>query len=293
MFRAILPTGYRCVPIERRRYIGGRRIFGSEDNNRLLEMLAGEQSQKHGVYIGVFEQSILIHDRPTKARNFFASLSAELVALTLAILIPLVEADHLPAFHWKTISVSAPVKPLDQVRVERTSAGPTAGPVLSHRIFVLSTVQTSFLNQSDSGELSIDPPGSVGLGEPSRPGDLELERFIAMPATVRPPHQPATTPTPAAPIRVGGDVQMAKLVKKVIPVYPPLAKNARISGVVHLLGVIAKDGTIQNLQLISGHPLLAHAAIEAVRQWVYQPTLLNGEPVEVTAPIDIKFTLGP
>jgi len=85
---------------------------------------------------------------------------------------------------------------------------------------------------------------------------------------------------------------MAKLVRKVIPEYPPLAKTARVSGVVHLLGVIAKDGTIQNLQVIGGHPLLARAALEAVRQWIYQPTLLNGQPVEVIAPIDVNFTLG-
>jgi protein TonB len=84
---------------------------------------------------------------------------------------------------------------------------------------------------------------------------------------------------------------MAKLVRKVIPQYPPLAKTARISGVVHLVGIVARDGTIQNLQLISGHPLLARAAIDAVKQWVYQPTLLNGEPVEVIAPIDVSFTL--
>jgi protein TonB len=85
---------------------------------------------------------------------------------------------------------------------------------------------------------------------------------------------------------------MAKLMKKVIPEYPPLAKTARISGVVHLLGVIAKDGTIQHLQLISGHPVLARAALEAVTHWIYRPTLLNGQPVEVIAPIDVNFTLG-
>jgi protein TonB len=77
-----------------------------------------------------------------------------------------------------------------------------------------------------------------------------------------------------------------------IPEYPALAKAARISGVVHLIGIIARDGTIRNLQLVSGHPLLAHAAMEAVEQWVYRPTLLNGEPVEVIAPIDVYFTLG-
>jgi periplasmic protein TonB len=127
---------------------------------------------------------------------------------------------------------------------------------------------------------------------PSRSAGIEIEILVATPAVARPPHPPTVPTAPAGPIRVGGDVQMAKLLRKIIPEYPPLAKTARVSGVVRLLGVIAKDGTIQNLQLISGHPLLARAALEAVKQWVYQPTLLNGQPVEVIAPIDVNFTLG-
>ena len=83
----------------------------------------------------------------------------------------------------------------------------------------------------------------------------------------------------------------AKVVRRILPVYPPLARQARVSGNVKLLGVISKDGTIQQLQVISGHPLLVNAALDAVRQWVYRPTLLNGEPVEVVAPIDVNFTL--
>ena len=90
---------------------------------------------------------------------------------------------------------------------------------------------------------------------------------------------------------VGGDVQNAKLLKKVIPVYPPLARQARVSGTVQLIGVIAKDGTIQQLQIVSGHPLLVKSALDAVRQWIYRPTLLNGQAVEVIAPIDVIFTL--
>ena len=85
---------------------------------------------------------------------------------------------------------------------------------------------------------------------------------------------------------------MAKLIRKVMPVYPTLARTAHISGVVHLIGIIAKDGTIRNLQLVDGHPMLSPAAIQAVSQWVYQPTLLNGEAVEVIAPIEVSFTLG-
>ncbi len=92
-------------------------------------------------------------------------------------------------------------------------------------------------------------------------------------------------------MRVSGGVQMAKLIRKVIPIYPPLAKQLRVSGVVHLIGTIGKDGTIRNLQIVDGHPMLARAAAEAVEQWVYQPTLLNGEPVEVIAPIEVSFTL--
>jgi protein TonB len=109
---------------------------------------------------------------------------------------------------------------------------------------------------------------------------------------------PPTTPIaetrqpPSAPLKVSEGVQMAMLVRKVIPEYPPLARSARISGVVRLIGTIGKDGTIRDLQLVSGHPLLSRAALEAVRQWIYRPTLLNGNPVEVIAPIEVNFTLG-
>jgi protein TonB len=108
-----------------------------------------------------------------------------------------------------------------------------------------------------------------------------------------PPPPPAKKEAPATPkrITIGGNVQQAKLVRQPKPIYPPLAKQARISGVVHLNAVISKDGTIQDLKVISGHPLLVPSALEAVKQWVYQPTLLNGEPVEVVTQIDVNFTL--
>jgi periplasmic protein TonB len=69
------------------------------------------------------------------------------------------------------------------------------------------------------------------------------------------------------------------------------AKQARIQGVVRLNAVIAKDGTISDLSVISGHPLLVPSALDSVKQWIYQPTLLNGNPVEVTTEIDVNFTL--
>jgi TonB family protein len=96
---------------------------------------------------------------------------------------------------------------------------------------------------------------------------------------------------PSARIRVGGNVQSTKLIKQPRPNYPIEAKQARIQGVVKLYGLIGRDGTIQNLNVISGHPLLSAAALEAVKQWVYHPTLLNGNPVEVETEIDVNFTL--
>jgi periplasmic protein TonB len=86
-------------------------------------------------------------------------------------------------------------------------------------------------------------------------------------------------------------VTAAMLINRVQPMYPPLARQTRISGTVRLHAIIAKDGTVKELEVISGHPLLVQAALDAVRQWRYRPTLLNGEPVEVDTTIDVIFSL--
>jgi protein TonB len=92
-------------------------------------------------------------------------------------------------------------------------------------------------------------------------------------------------------VRVGGNVQQAKMIRQIQPVYPQIAKTAHVQGTVILHAIIAKDGTVQELQYISGPALLMRSAMDAVRQWKYQPTLLNGEPVEVDTTISVVFTL--
>ncbi|MBL8176329.1 MAG: TonB family protein, partial [Bryobacterales bacterium] len=92
-------------------------------------------------------------------------------------------------------------------------------------------------------------------------------------------------------IRVGGNVQSAKLVKKGKVVYPPEAKAARIQGTVRFSVTIAPDGKVSNIELVAGHPILVQAAMEGVRQWEYEPTLLNGKPVAVMTMVDVNFTL--
>jgi len=133
-------------------------------------------------------------------------------------------------------------------------------------------------------------PGGIPGGIPG--GALGgLGVAAAPPPPPPPPKVDVVKPATPSRIRVGGNVQGAKLIKKPTPVYPPLAKQARIQGTVKFTAVIGKDGTIQNLMLVSGHPLLVQSAQDAVKQWVYQPTLLNGEPVEVITEIDVNFTL--
>jgi TonB family protein len=118
-------------------------------------------------------------------------------------------------------------------------------------------------------------------------------QFTEAPAPPPPPPAPALGATPAAPqrIRVGANVQAQNLIYRADPIYPPLAAQARIQGTVRFTAIIGKDGTMQNIQLISGHPLLVVAAKEAVQQYRYKPTLLNGIPVEVITTIDVHFAL--
>jgi periplasmic protein TonB len=142
-------------------------------------------------------------------------------------------------------------------------------------------------------EMAPEGPGLVGVVPGSLPGGTGAVPYEIGP--IGPPPSPPptrdTTKPKQNPIRVGGQVEAAKLIFQVKPEYPLLAKMARIQGTVRLEAVISTDGTIQNLRVLAGHPLLVRAAIDAVARWRYQPTLLNGEPVEVVTEIDVNFTL--
>jgi TonB family protein len=102
----------------------------------------------------------------------------------------------------------------------------------------------------------------------------------------------AAPTTPAKRIRIGGNVAQARMIHQVQPVYPKIAKDAQVSGTVVLHAIISKDGSVQMLQFVSGPPLLMKAAMDAVKQWKYEPTLLGGAPVEVDTTISVIFTLG-
>jgi protein TonB len=197
--------------------------------------------------------------------------------------------DHLPDFHWHVVTVGPPVRQIQTPPEPARAASGPARPVFPHVPLIPNPIAATELTPMASGPVTMDqPPGIQIASDGVGPGPVIFGKQV----NIAPPATKATPPPAATgPLHVSGGVQMAKLVKQVIPVYPQLAKNARISGVVHLVGIIAKDGSIRNLQLIGGHPLLARAALDAVAQWIYKPTLLSGEPVEVICPIDVTFTL--
>lgn len=121
-----------------------------------------------------------------------------------------------------------------------------------------------------------------------------MRSSIEISSSVPPPPPPPAdgiSQTPPSKIRIGGDVQSAMIISKQPPVYPEMAKAARVQGAVHLAVLIGKDGTVQEVHSLGGPALLIQSAMDAVKNWVYRPTLLNGEPVMVETNVDVNFTL--
>ena len=177
-----------------------------------------------------------------------------------------------------------------------------ATPVSTHAIIapVLANVPAIAATIVDPPEAYASGPGSpygVPGGVPNGvPGGVPttLVDVMRIAPVVHPPqvveHPAAPAAVPAKPLRITV-VRPATPIYRVDPIYPNLAKQMRVSGVVELLGVLGTDGRIHELKVLRGHPLLVGAALDAVRQWVYAPTLLNGQAVEVAAPITVTFIL--
>lgn len=249
----------------------------------------------------MFEQTLLPDpQRGSQGISFAASIGAQFLLVGAALLVPLYFIEALPMVRLDERLLAPPMPKLPSVElvaVPRAVAN-ALRPMLSARPFFAPRrvpVGVAQINDLPEGGLEIGPPTLFRTGSdtgvPFSIGDVAPQPKVEPPPAPKPRVEPAAAPKPSGPVRVGGDVQLAKIVKQVMPIYPPLAKQARIQGVVRLLGVISKDGRIMNLQVLSGHPLLVNAAVDAVKQWIYRPTHLNGEPVEVIAPIDVHFTL--
>jgi protein TonB len=250
--------------------------------------------------MGMFEQSILLdHAAGKRTGALAASITAQTLAVGVVIVLPLIYSDRLPNWRPSTaISIPFMSPPPPGPVVETASSSSSRPSLVPQRIWHPPSRITPLSEMPEITEADAPPVFSrSGPGVPGGTGDPStlLSQIIAPITPLPPKPKPVveTAPAPTAPIVVSKGVQEAKLIRRVMPIYPPLARQARISGTVRLNAIIAKDGTMQQVQLVSGPPLLVKAALDAVGQWLYRPTLLNGQPVEVIAPIDVIFTLSP
>ena len=241
----------------------------------------------------MFEQAVL----PSRGGRYWtvaAGFTGELVAVGLLLLAPLIWTDFLPhvqALTW----ISLPAPPPIVKEPPPAHVQPTHTQIIGRTLVLPVTIPSTPLTIEDppAPELS----AAVDAGVSNAPAGA-LQRLFDPAVRIAPPErrvappavtQPAKSP-PAEPRRISA-LHPARLLHRVEPVYPALARAARISGTVELTGVIATDGRIRELRVVSGHPFLAQAALDAVRQWIYEPTVLNGESVEVAAPIRVQFIL--
>jgi protein TonB len=246
----------------------------------------------------MFEQSIVATQPANKTWTLGVSILAQISLVSAAILFPLVYTDNLPGLsQWVEGLVMPPPAATPKPLPEQPQRAATQSTVNQSRVFTEpGPIPTRVDMSPDKARIEtteISVPWGIDSATLTNPVSRYIPHIDTLP---KPPAKPAVTVTKpheetSAPMPVSGGVQEAKLLRKIIPIYPQIAIVTRVQGTVHLMGVISKDGAIRDLQVIDGNPLLVRAALDAVRQWIYRPTLLTGKPVEVVAPIVVTFTL--
>jgi len=245
----------------------------------------------------MFEQSVI---RPARVRGWAVTVGfmGELLAVGCVLMVPLIWPQLMPRA-VTTAWLTAPVPPLapairpmheHPARPIRDIPSPMLIPILDRRLPSPTTVEAlpdpaPRFEVIGGVETSQDTSGIRNLLDSARPAPPNR------PPTPTPPSTPKPVATEPKAVRVSGTVEAALLIHRVDPVYPKLAQFARVSGTVELNGIVSTDGHIKELRVASGNPLLVPAALDAVRQWIYRPTLLGGEPVEVITTITVIFRL--
>lgn len=249
----------------------------------------------------MFEQSLVESAGRSRAGTKYAvaaSLLLQCAMVGLLALAPLLFLSPLPARQLWSYLAGPPVPQLRSMPTAKPRPGRAPQPRFDEAMLVqpIDIPRRVAILHDEDGPAA---PGLPQLGD-GIPGGLPPGAGGSSIGILPLTHPPAPAPPPAArplqpvtaqPLRVGGDVQKAKLIYGPLPGYPPLARQQRISGIVRLNAVIDKDGTVRELRAAGGHPLLVPAALGAVSHWRYRPTLLNGDPVEVITQIDVHFTL--
>ena len=243
----------------------------------------------------MFEEMVISSPNPkktNKAWTVIVSSVFQITFLAILILIPLIYTEALPKTMMATMLSAPPPPPppppppavAQVVHVKPQAHLMDAGKLMQPKVI---PKEVKIIKEDAEPDVATGMTGGVPGGVAGGSMGGVLGGVIGGMGAAPPPPRPHQT----GPLRVGGNVQAARIVNRVQPVYPPLARQTRISGTVRLHAIIGKDGAITSLEVMSGHPLLQQAALDAVRQWRYQPTLLNGEPVDVDTTIDVIFSL--
>ena len=251
----------------------------------------------------MFEQSTL-SKAPAGKRLWTTGIgfAGQAAVLSLMFVVPMMWPQVLPrvTFTELVIPPRAPSAPVRDMAVVRPR-GPAFSSQVTHGLYDPGYIPPKPAILIDAPSVSPGPavPGAIpGGGGAGGAGDGVLVQIInsGTPAPQLYVEKPrAATAAPAAaqePKRIqGGVVRMAQALHRVEPEYPQIARAMRLEGVVELVGVIGVDGRMREVRVLSGHPILAREALKAVSQWTYEPTTLNGVPVEVTGPITVTFRL--
>jgi len=243
----------------------------------------------------MFEDSLIESGGKLKTKRGWTSIVSfvlQFMIIGVMVLIPLIFTEALP----KTVTLgflvappppppppppaAAPVKVVKVIQTDIVNGQLRTPTKIPKKVEMIKEEEAPPPVMASAGVVGGVPGGVPGGSMGGVMGSILSSTPVAVPKIATPQR-----------VRVSAGVTAGLLVRKVNPAYPPLARQARIQGTVILQAQISKTGEIENLQLVSGHPMLAPAAIEAVKQWKYRPYLLNGEPVEVETQVQVNFTL--
>jgi protein TonB len=227
--------------------------------------------------------------RSRRGLTTLTSFGVQALAVAALLVLPLLRPAGLPSFHQISTPISwgPPLEAPTAIRMSTGAQGITPITTAQITFTAPSRIPKGIPAEGEDSPPEIEGSGAAipgtGGGDPSGIRNL----FGGDSRPILPAVRPAST---VAPLRISR-MSEGNLIHKVQPAYPPLARTARIQGAVVLQAVISKQGTIKNLKVLTGHPMLVPSAIEAVRQWRYRPYVLNNEPVEVETQIMVNFSL--
>jgi len=243
----------------------------------------------------MFEDSLIESGgklRTKRGWTTIVSFILQVGLLCVLVLIPLLFTEALPKTQLMTFLVAppppppppppaaAPVKIVKQVQTDIVNGQLRTPTKIPEKVQMIKEDEAPPPMAATAGVVGGVPGGVPGGQMGGVIGGIINSTPVAVPKVATPQR-----------VRVSQGVIQGSRIRYIQPTYPPLARQARIQGAVVLQAEISKDGSIENLRLISGHPMLTSAAIEAVKQWKYKPYLLNGEAVEVETQITVNFSL--